>query len=142
MDATREPFFARFWILIFRSVIGFMMGMTVIACEARPSPIPEGTDTRWYGNIVSGGKFDVQIGDDYSSAKDVLVEQGFYVSTFYSEELVSCSKSSGATFECSDPQKFAQFRMKRFGKSGSVFLVVDDGQVVQIVWSFAVFQWE
>ena len=140
MNVTGELSFARFRTLIFRVFFGLMMSMTIIACEARPEPIPEGTDTYWYGNITSDGKFGVQIGDDYSSAKDMLVEQGFYVTTFYSDELVPGSKNNGVTFECSEPQEIAHFRMKRAGKSGSAFLVVDEEKVVQIIWSFALFQ--
>ncbi|MEM8771164.1 MAG: hypothetical protein AAGD92_05885 [Pseudomonadota bacterium] len=104
-----------------------------MACAPRPEPIPEGTDTRWYGNIASGEKFGVTIGDDYASAREVLVNDGFR-----SDGVVPCSKNNGVTFECSAPYEAGMFRLKRFGKDGSVYLILDDKVVVQIVWSFGI----
>jgi len=51
---------------------------------------------------------------------------------------VSCSESSGVTFECSAPQEFELFLLERFGKDGVVFLITDDEVVLRIVWSFSV----
>lgn len=122
-----------------RLVIVLVMS-PVVACSSPPSPIPEGTDTHWYGNITTGKKFEVHIGDQYSSAKTALINQGYQLSKFYSEEFVSCDGRNGVTFECAPNRKFAKFRMKRIGRSGSIFVVVENEKVAQLVWSFSVIQ--
>lgn len=133
MDATREPLFASFRRFICRALAGIVIGLMVMGCAPRPSPIPEGTDKHWYGNIISGEKFGVTIGDDYASAKDILVADGFR-----SDSVFSCSENNGVVFNCSsESQEVAPFRLRRLGKDGSVFLVIDEGSVVRIVWSFS-----
>lgn len=133
MYATRELSFANFRRIICRAVAGIMIGLMVMGCAPRPSPIPEGTDKHWYGNIVSGEKFGINIGDDYSAAKDILVEDGFS-----SRGVFSCSENRGVVFACSsDSHEIARFRLRRLGKDGSVSLEISEGSVVRIVWSFS-----
>ena len=109
-----------------------MIGLMVMGCAARPNPIPEGTDTHWYGNLVSGEKFGVKIGDDYASARDILVADGFR-----SDGIIPCAGNEASVPECSAPHDVGMFRLKRVGKDGDVYLVLDGDVVVQIVWSFA-----
>ncbi len=134
MDATKEPIFEYFRSFICLALTGIMVGLMVMGCAPRPTPIPEGTDTHWYGNIVSGEKFGVKIGDDYSSARDILADDGFR-----SDGVVTCSKDTAVGIpECSEPHEAGVFRLRRFGKDGNVYLILNDKVVVQIVWSFAV----
>jgi hypothetical protein len=109
--------------------------LTTAACAQHPSPIPEEVDNAWFGNITSGESHGVEIGDEFIAARDILIRDGFSAG-----EMISCSRSLGIVLVCSASHEFVKFRMKQFGKSGSIYLVIEDGKVVQIVWSFSILQ--
>lgn len=110
-----------------------MMCVIVVACAPRPSPIPEGTEKHWYGNIIAGEKFSVKIGDYHDAAKANLVAKGFR-----SDALYSCAKNKGIVFNCSSvSHDVAPFRIRRLGRDGSVYLVIENEKVIRIVWTFS-----
>ncbi|WP_146190575.1 hypothetical protein [Marinicauda salina] len=133
MGVIRERSFLSFNRHHYQVLVGIIFGLVVMGCAPRPSPIPQGANKYWYGNIISGEKFSIQIGDNYSSAIAILEGGGFRAGSIF-----SCSENNGVIFNCSsDSQEVVPLRLRRFGKDGSVFLVTDEDRVVQIVWSFS-----
>lgn len=121
-----------------RGVGSKLSGLVIIAvlagCAPQPNPIPEATDTHWYGNIVSGEKFGVEIGTDFEEASERLVNNGFRA-----DRQFSCSEQNDVMFRCaSRAQSVAPFRKRQLGYDGSVFMVYEENEVVRIVWSFSV----
>jgi len=114
-------------------VSAVVMAMTVISACEQPRPIPPGTDRFYYGHLLEGEKFGVSIGMSQEEAVRVLTTQGFghvrlLGCTAYASEIISCDLNDA----------IHNFRQKKFGRDGTVFLKIVDDRVESIAWSFVI----
>lgn len=115
----------------FAAVCGLLALAPVAACSRTPNPIPVGTDTTFYGNIVNGEKFGVKIGDERLAARDKLERQGF---AFYSE--AGCLSKVKDLVECSAGFEADIYDVDQFLRRGLIVMEVKEGNIAAIVWDF------
>ena len=83
---------------------------TTTACSSTSRPIANGTNTEYYGNITSGSKFNMAIGDNESIAANKLSQQFNFD---LNKDVTTCSNQIKYSYNCSGQKKyFTQFRLK------------------------------
>ncbi len=106
--------------------------LPVAACSRTPNPIPVGTDTVYYGNIASGEKFGVKIGDSRTAARVALeAKNGF---AYYAED--NCGYKVRTLTACASDFRADLYDVDRFLQRGLVVLAYDEERIIGIVWDF------
>jgi hypothetical protein len=105
------------------------MAAGLAACSTTPHPIPTGTETASYGDLVSGSKFGIEIGHPAADAQAALWDAGYG----YQGE-VGCTSAVRTLFACRDGDTFMRFQPVALDRNGVVYLKLDSGRVAEIGW--------
>jgi len=100
-------------------------------CSGTPYPIPVGANTPYYGNLRSGEKFGVAIGEDSLSARSALERQNFRY-----DQVFACDVPIRELLDCERSETFALYRLDQFGRQGTLYLKIDHKRIAAIAWSF------
>ncbi len=108
-----------------------LLAALFIGACSQPSPVPNETDTYFYGRISSGEKFGVLIGHGNDVASGVLTEKKYRDDGMY-----TCSTSLKKITGCIERDVYHIFRVIKPLKDGSIYLEIDSGKVTEIAWDF------
>jgi hypothetical protein len=115
-----------------RTLLSLCIAIVLGACSRTPNPIPIGADTYYYGNLVSGERFGVDVGYPDAAARRALAANHWkYVGEF------ECDYTLKTLFACRTGERYGEFTADRFWRHGSVYLKIEGNQVRQIGWSFS-----
>lgn len=101
------------------------------ACSKTPYPIPPGTDTVYYGHIVSGRRFGVSIGDPRAKAREALESHPF---VYLRED--GCIYRVRILVDCIENYQADLYDIDQFLRRGLLILELKNDKVVAIVWDF------
>jgi hypothetical protein len=127
---TAEVTFGRAVALIVMAAL-LSFGFLFFLSASQPTPIPTGTNTFYYGNIVRGARFGVRIGDHLADASAALRKYGLK----YEPVSAGCEYDEQRLEGCKPSQRYEVFFINKFVWHGRVFLEVRNSRVISIVWS-------
>ena len=109
--------------------------MTVSACAETPRPIKKGENSLYYGNITTGQKFGIRIGQSRQSAKEILIEKKI---EYYGEQ--KCEDLTHRKIDCIRGDTFDVYR--KYGtfllvSGGLIYVFYEDDKVTGIAWAFS-----
>lgn len=114
-----------------KRLLPLVLGAGLAACASTPSPVATGTDTAWYGNLSSGGKFGTTIGQSAATAEGTLWANGYGF-----EGATGCAADTHSLLACQSGAQYLVFQPVEIGRKGHVYLKIEQDRVAQIGWSF------
>ncbi len=117
--------------MMLRLACAMMCASVLAACSGTPRPIPTGRDAFFYGNILSGGKFTVAVGESKRDATQTLTSSGYR----YDGES-GCDFTLRYLFACKANEMYQSYRVNEWFRDGDIYLKIEDGKVTAVGWSF------
>jgi hypothetical protein len=109
-----------------------LLALTLVAglAACASAPVPPGSDTAWHGNLPSGEKFGVEVGQTAANVEETLWAAGYGY-----EGVAACPAESRALFGCAAGEEYLQFQPVAMDRKGHVYLKIEGGRVSRIVWA-------
>lgn len=111
------------------SVVAILTIILTQACAAHGPLIPPGTDTYYRGNISTGTRFQVNIGDSVTKAAHSPA------ATYLGE--ITCNYEIDYVAGCKKSERFLFYDINEPNRKGELYLRIRDKRIEAIIWRSA-----